>query len=58
MTQNILVNISGGVATVTLNRPEKRNAIDYAGWVELRSIAEDLERDDNARVVVITGAGD
>jgi enoyl-CoA hydratase len=58
MTKNILVNISDGVATVTLNRPEKRNAIDYAGWVELRSIAEELERNDDARVVVITGAGD
>jgi enoyl-CoA hydratase/carnithine racemase len=58
MTKNILVNISAGVATVTLNRPEKRNAIDYAGWVELRTIAEDLERDEAARVIVITGAGD
>ena len=54
----IIVSSADGVATVTLNRPGKRNAIDYAGWVELRRIAEGLERDDDVRVVVITGAGD
>ena len=58
MTKNILVNISDGIATVTLNRPEKRNAVDYAGWLELKRIAEELERDGDVRVVVITGARD
>ncbi len=58
MSQDILVNVADGVATVTLNRPDKRNAIDYLGWLELRRIAEDLERDQDVRVVVITGAGD
>ena len=58
MTQNILVEAAGGVATVIINRPEKRNAIDYAGWIELRRVADELERDPQVRVVVITGAGD
>ncbi len=56
--QDILVSVADGIATVTLNRPDKRNAIDYAGWLELRRIAEDLERNEDVRVVVITGAGD
>ncbi len=54
----ILVDAEGGVATVTINRPERRNAIDYAGWLELRAAAERLEADPAVRVVVITGAGD
>lgn len=58
MTDDVLVTLSDGVATVTLNRPDKRNAISYAGWLELRRVAEGLERDDEARVVVVTGAGD
>ncbi len=58
MTRDILVRASGGVATVTINRPEKRNAIDYAGWLDLRRAADEVERDPKVRVVVITGAGD
>ena len=64
MTENpneqddILVARDACVATVTFNRPTQRNAIDYAGWLELRRIAIELERDASVRVVVFTGAGD
>ena len=54
----ILVERDGSVATVTFNRPSQRNAISYAGWLELQRIAIELERDDSVRVVVFTGAGD
>ena len=46
------------VATVTINRPERRNAIDYDGWIQLGRLAADLDSDDLVRVVVFTGAGD
>ena len=55
---DILVERDGSVATVTFNRPTQRNAISYAGWLELQRIAIDLERDNSVRVVVFTGAGD
>jgi enoyl-CoA hydratase/carnithine racemase len=55
---NILVEQDGSVTTVTFNRPTQRNAISYAGWLELQRIAIELERDDAVRVVVFTGAGD
>ncbi len=58
MPQDILVSSQDGIATVTFDRPRQRNAISYHGWIELRRIALDLERDDSARVVVFTGAGD
>lgn len=58
MANDILVERDGSVATVIFNRPDQRNAISYAGWLELRRIAMALERDDGVRVVVLTGAGD
>ena len=58
MTDDILVSTEDGVATVTFNRPRQRNAISYHGWLELRRIAIDLDRDADVRVVVFTGAGD
>lgn len=58
MANDILVERDGSVATVIFNRPDQRNAISYAGWLELRRIAMELERDDGVRVAVLTGAGD
>ena len=55
---DILVERDGSVATVTFNRPTQRNAISYAGWLELQRITIELEQDDSVRVVVFTGAGD
>ena len=42
---------------VTLNRPEKRNALSLALWRELAAIFTELEGDAEARVVILTGAG-
>lgn len=46
-----------GVATLTLNRPERHNALNAAMIDELRRAAESLARDDHVRVVVLAGAG-
>ncbi len=46
-----------GVATLTLNRPEKHNAMSSAMIGELTGAAERLSRDPAVRVVVLTGAG-
>ncbi|MDE2371975.1 MAG: crotonase/enoyl-CoA hydratase family protein [Burkholderiales bacterium] len=45
------------VCTITLNRPDKRNAVDGAMAAELRAAFEQFEADANARVAVLTGAG-
>ncbi len=58
VTQNILVEKGDGIATITFNRPDQLNAIDFDGWRELRRIADELASDDSVRVVVITGSGD
>ena len=58
MADDIVLERRDGIATITLNRPDQRNAIDYEGWLELGRVAEALAADDGVRVVVLTGAGD
>jgi enoyl-CoA hydratase/carnithine racemase len=48
----------GRVATVTVNNPEKRNALGLAGKKELAAVFRKLARDRALRVAVLTGAGD
>ena len=52
MDGEILLEERDGIATVTLNRPEQRNAINYDMWLELQRIAADLEASSWVRVVV------
>ena len=54
----IVLAVEDGIATITLNRPERRNALDYEGWKLLRSTAGALAERRDVRVVVIAGAGD
>jgi trans-feruloyl-CoA hydratase/vanillin synthase len=53
----VLVDIKDGIAWVTLNRPEKRNAISPALSEEMIATLDRLEPDPNVGVVVLTGAG-
>lgn len=48
----------GDIAVVTINRPERRNALDIPLWQALRRTMEALSADDALRCVVIRGAGD
>ena len=54
----VLVEKSDGVAVVTLNRPEKKNAMNPQLHEDMTAVLEGLRYDDEARVLVITGAGD
>lgn len=56
-TLEVLYEVDGHVATVTLNRPHRRNAISVRMLVELTEIIERVERDRDVRVVILTGAG-
>jgi enoyl-CoA hydratase len=53
----LLVARDGHVATVTVNRPDRLNALDAATLDELRRVLLDLRRDPDVRAVVLTGAG-
>jgi enoyl-CoA hydratase/carnithine racemase len=54
----VLVEIAAGVAELTLNRPEKRNALHWPMVRELRAAVARLAVDDAVRVVLVRGAGD
>ncbi len=56
-TKAIGYRVHAGVAWITLQRPEKRNAIDRATRVLLADAVASAERDDLVRVIVLTGAG-
>src|SRR5882724_8891269 len=55
--ERVLVEIAGAIGTVTLNRPEKLNALDRVLCDELRAALAMLTNSDAVRVIVITGAG-
>jgi trans-feruloyl-CoA hydratase/vanillin synthase len=54
----VKVQIEAGIAWVTLNRPEKRNAMNPALNAEMIKVLDQIEEDDSAAVLVLTGAGD
>jgi enoyl-CoA hydratase/carnithine racemase len=54
----ILVSVEDRIATVTFNRPDRRNALTLAMWREVPQICARLERDPDVRSVILTGAAD
>ena len=53
----VLVSVDRGVATVTFNRPAKRNAMNPALNARMLEVLDEIEADDKVGVVVLTGAG-
>ena len=56
--KNVLVEFEDGIAWVTLNRPEKRNAMSPALNIEMRDVVNALATDERCGVFVLTGAGE
>jgi len=53
----LLYDLTDGIATVTINRPEKNNAISQEMRADFRALADELYGDDAIRVIVFTGTG-
>jgi len=53
----VLLARDGDIATVTLNRPDRLNALDAATWAKLAETVEGLSADETLRCIVIRGAG-
>ncbi|MDO9461636.1 MAG: enoyl-CoA hydratase-related protein [Alphaproteobacteria bacterium] len=54
----LLVSVADGCATLTLNRPERHNSLSQEDMVALRDALVELDKDQNLRVLVLTGAGE
>src|SRR6201990_1456298 len=54
---SVIYAVEGAVALVTLNRPEKRNALDDSLVNGLKSALRDADSREDVRAVVLTGAG-
>ncbi|MBT7624716.1 MAG: enoyl-CoA hydratase/isomerase family protein, partial [Proteobacteria bacterium] len=55
---DLLVSVKDNIATLTLNRPEARNALSPEMRELLRTSMQELATDDNVRCLIIKGAGD
>lgn len=58
MADEVLYEVSEGVARLTINRPERRNALSWTVVGELRRRTAEAKADPEVRVLVLTGAGD
>jgi len=58
MSETVICDISGGIAVVTLNRPQQLNALNYAMIDRLLSLLDAIDVDDAVRALILTGAGD
>jgi enoyl-CoA hydratase/carnithine racemase len=56
--ESLLYGVADHVATITINRPERRNALSWTVMTELRHAFAQAKADADVRVVVLTGAGD
>lgn len=57
-TEELYVTRDAGVATLWLNRPEKRNAVTHDMWRGIGDLAHELAADDTVRALVVRGVGD
>ena len=56
--QNILLETNERISTLTINRPDKRNALNQATRDEILQALNSLNRSAETRVLIVTGAGD
>ncbi len=56
--QNLLLEIKDLIAVVTINRPDKLNALNKQTLTELQNVFEELKTNDEVRVIIVTGGGE
>ncbi|MCB0444225.1 MAG: enoyl-CoA hydratase-related protein [Gelidibacter sp.] len=56
--QNILAEFNNSITTITINRPNKLNALNKATIQELHDAFDNANKDKNTKVIIVTGSGD
>lgn len=57
MNDNITLHRDGHLAIITINRPEKRNALNQSMWLAIGDALDTVAADTSARILLLTGAG-
>ncbi|MDQ0314215.1 enoyl-CoA hydratase family protein [Amorphus orientalis] len=55
--KHFLLSVDGPVATITLNRPERKNPLTFESYAELRDTFRALHHEEQVKTIVVTGAG-
>lgn len=58
MTEKVLLDVSDRIATLTVNNPDKRNTMDQETRTALRKRVDEMDENDDIRVVILRGKGD
>ncbi len=58
MTDSVLLERDGAIATIVLNRPDKRNALTLEMWERLGALLAEVDADDSLRCLILRGAGE
>src|SRR6201984_827295 len=57
-SEDLLNSVEDGIARLTFNRPQARNALTFAMYEQLASICESINTDQSIKALILTGAGD
>src|SRR5438876_9100310 len=57
-TEDLIYSVTDGIARITFNRPQARNALTFAMYEQMASICASINQDRSIKALIITGAGD
>ena len=57
-TEDLLYSVEDGIARLTFNRPQARNALTFAMYEQMAAICETVNKDRSIKVMILTGTGD
>src|SRR5216110_2726457 len=57
-SEDLLYSVEDGIARLTFNRPQARNALTFAMYEQMAAICETINKDRSIKVMILTGAGD
>src|ERR1700761_4725448 len=57
-TEDLIYSVTDGIARITFNRPQARNALTFAMYEQMASICESVNADRSIKAMILTGTGD
>jgi 1,4-dihydroxy-2-naphthoyl-CoA synthase len=57
-TEDLLYSVADGIARITFNRPQARNALTFAMYERMAAICEEINADRSIKALIMTGAGE